>query len=74
VDLFCPLPVTRIVSSADEVAAALLDLVQRQFAGEGGESVILDSRMTISTRARRYAGNRPREDSRSATSSREMSA
>lgn len=34
VSLFCPLSVTHLVSSADAAAAALLDLVQRQFAGE----------------------------------------
>ncbi|MDD5707824.1 MAG: substrate-binding domain-containing protein [Kiritimatiellae bacterium] len=34
VDLFCPLPVTYVVQKADDVAAALLDAVQREFAGE----------------------------------------
>ncbi|MDD5705686.1 MAG: substrate-binding domain-containing protein [Kiritimatiellae bacterium] len=34
VDLFCPLPVTYVVQKADDVAAAMLELVQQQFEGK----------------------------------------
>ncbi|MDD5706228.1 MAG: substrate-binding domain-containing protein [Kiritimatiellae bacterium] len=42
VDLFCPLPVTYVVQAADDVAAALLDGVQREFAGEKVEPAVVE--------------------------------
>jgi hypothetical protein len=41
VDLFCPFPVTHIVSKVDDAAGVLLDNVQRQFAGAKVAPVVL---------------------------------
>jgi DNA-binding LacI/PurR family transcriptional regulator len=41
VDLLCPCPVTLAVSSADEVARGLIDLVEKQYAGEVVQPVVV---------------------------------
>ena len=43
-DLFCPMPVTFMVSNERETARALIEQVQKQFRGESCERILLPHR------------------------------
>lgn len=64
VDLLCPFPVTLAVTSADEVARDLMALVERQFAGEEVQPLVVRCTLQKPGRQPKQATMKRKEDER----------